>query len=149
MLLNNKNRLCIFLICFCVAPLSHAKIYKWVDKHGVTHYSQQKPVAQKAEKLKLRPQPSSVKTAEEIHQEKEAKRRLQIDQENAALKKAPAKKKQGPPKSVTGGISDGSDAGNCALARDVLSGSLRHTNGEAVDAYDIKVAKRDIEKFCQ
>lgn len=120
-----------------------------MDKHGVTHYSQKKPVVQQAEKLKLRPQPSSVKTAEEIHQEKEAKRRQQVDKENAALKKAPAKKKKGPPKSVTGGLSDGSDASNCALARDVLSGSLRHTNGEPLDAYDIKVAKRDIEKFCK
>jgi len=131
-------------------PVVHARIYKWVDENGVTQYSQQKPHAKTTEKLKLHKQPRSVKTAEEIFQEKEKQRRLEVERDNALIKKMPAQKKKSkrPPKSVTGGISDGSAASNCALARDVLNGSLRHSNGAPMDANDIKVAKRDVKKYC-
>jgi len=144
---NNKKIVCAFLVLAFVVPVSQARIYKWVDENGVTHYSQKKPAAKSAKTLKLRKQPTSVKTPEEMHREKEAIRRQKVDQENATVK-AEAKPKKKRPKSVTGGITDGSDASNCALARDILNGSLEHNNGEPVDDYDIRLAKRDVERFC-
>lgn len=52
------KKLCQFLIFFVLFPiLSQAAIYKWVDEEGKVHYSQQKPVNTKTEKIKVNSRP--------------------------------------------------------------------------------------------
>lgn len=145
--MNNK-RVYLFVMCLVIPLLSHAAVYKWVDESGITHYTQKKPTKNNPKKFKVAPPPPSLKTAGEIFEEKEQKRRLEIDQENA-LKKAPKKRiRNRKPESVSGGVDNGTDASRCALARDILNGTLRHSNGQPLDAYDIKTANNDIRKFC-
>ena len=40
------------------------------------------------------------------------------------------------------------DANRCRLARDVLSGAARHSNGKPTDQNDREIAQRDIGSFC-
>lgn len=41
--------------------LASAQVYKWVDENGVTHYSQNKPEATKATKIKIKGMPDTDK----------------------------------------------------------------------------------------
>lgn len=143
-----NNKICAAFIFWLVPLLSHAQIYKWVDESGTTHYTQIKPAKDQVIELKLPAQPASLKTADELFQEKEENRRQQIDKENALKKASKREAEARRPKSISNGREDGSDGSRCALARDVLNGSLIHSNGKPIDDYDIKVAKRDVEKFC-
>lgn len=52
------------------------------------------------------------------------------------------------PRPLSGGKENGTDASRCALARDVLSGAVRHRNGTPTDANDREVAQNDIRAFC-
>ena len=38
--------ICIAICLFCIVPIANAQIYKWVDKDGTVHYSQEKPPAE-------------------------------------------------------------------------------------------------------
>jgi hypothetical protein len=65
----------------------------------------------------------------------------------------PAEKRSGSstvakPKSLSGGRSDDSDGSRCNLARDVLSGAVRHTNGAPTDKYDREIAENDVRAYC-
>jgi hypothetical protein len=53
------------------------------------------------------------------------------------------------PKSLSGGKSDETDASRCNLARDVISGAVRHRNGAPTDKNDREVAENDIRAFCR
>lgn len=146
----NKNKMIWLFLVFLLTPLiGHAAIYKWVDANGVTHYSQKKPAKNNTKKLKVAPKPASVKTSEELFQEKEKARREKIEKENAKIPKTKKPTKRRRPKSVSKGVEDGSDSSRCALAKDILNGSLVHAGGRPMDAYDIRTAKNDVKKFCR
>ena len=55
-----KSRACLFLFPLLLPALCSAEIYKWVDSAGVTHFSDQRPANQKAEKLDIKPSDISV-----------------------------------------------------------------------------------------
>jgi Skp family chaperone for outer membrane proteins len=63
------------LVCGAL-PTHAAKVYKWVDSQGVTHYTDTPPPARPADELKLAPPPSQA-------QIQEAQRRLQQVEEEA------------------------------------------------------------------
>lgn len=126
---------------------SFAQVYKWVDAQGRTHYSSNKDDARGAStnELKLPAQPApapSTKTSAEHTQNKSTYPRQTYDRTPIT---PPAAK---PPRSLSGGREDGSDASRCALARDVLSGAVQHRNGKPTDKYDREVAQSDVQLFC-
>ncbi len=81
-------------------------------------------------------------------QEKERQfRQRQIENQKAKPQEEAAASK--PPKSLSGGVEDGSDASRCNLARDVLSGAVRHGNGKPTDKYDREIAENDVRRYCR
>jgi hypothetical protein len=139
----------IFGACmvFLFAPnASQAQIYKWVDANGQTHYSEKKEDADRAKalELKIKSEQTSTQAPDPLMRNLQAqesqsrKRREQKPAERSSNLPAPSK-----PESRTGGYSE------CQLARDVLSGAVKHRNGAATDAYDREVAENDIRTYCK
>jgi hypothetical protein len=145
----------VSLALLLAVSASHAQMYRWVDANGQTHYSQSKEAAgnAKAEELKLQSDSISAEEANasaQYWQEQNKK----IDQRQMQAQKARADVTPAPPmptrpRSLSGGRSDGSDAQRCALARDVLSGAVRHRNGAPTDKYDREVAENDVRAACR
>jgi hypothetical protein len=148
---SNFNQ-CIFSVCLTllfVPSASHAEIYKWIDANGQTHYSEKKEDADKAKavELKVKSQPTSTQTSNSLmqslqEQERQSKKRQEQQQKGNTSAAATR------PESLSGGRSDGTDASRCNLARDVISGAVRHPNGAPTDKYDREVAENDIRSFC-
>jgi hypothetical protein len=141
----------IFLVPLLFVSASHAQVYKWVDAKGQTHYSSRKDDAgsARADEVKLPPQPApspAVKPSAEYLREPNRQKQPQprVVPEEAG---GPPVPKQ--PRSLSGGKEDGTDASRCALARDVLSGAVRHSNGKPTDKYDLDVAQNDVRAFCR
>ena len=123
------------------------EIYKWVDKDGTTHYSSRKEDAQGGATTTMRsnaaPPPSAgappaARTANE-----------------AVIRRAaptvPDPKASQPPvteKPVARDYASESQGGKCQLARDILSGDVKHHNGAPLDAYDRQIAENDVRTFC-
>jgi hypothetical protein len=141
----------IVFISIFYSSISYAEIFKWVDSNGRTHYSDTKLSVGKSnvETLKISsPNITIGHTAEPIYSLKKenlvhtpSKTKKQIKQNKIAPLFKIAK-------SGWGGKGPETDKKRCALARDILSGAARHTNGLATDTHDIKVAQRDVGKFC-
>jgi hypothetical protein len=133
-----------------VSSTSHAEIYKWVDANGRTHYSEKKEDAKaKALELKVKSEPvsaSATGTPTEYWQDQERKFRQRQAQQ--AKERANGSAVDARPKSLSGGRSDETSASRCNLARDVISGAVRHPNGAPTDEYDRKVAENDIRTYC-
>lgn len=147
----NQPALGACLALLSVSPASHAEIYKWVDANGRTHYSERRVDAGQAKpvELKVTPQARSAQatgTPTEYWQDQERQfRQRQITKQDQKPNGPPVDTR---PKSLSGGRSDGSDASRCNLARDVISGAVRHSHGVPTDSYDREVAENDIRAFC-
>jgi hypothetical protein len=131
---------------------AHAEIYKWVDENGHVQYSERKPESAKAQALPLKtasqaPAPAQPAPNTTTPSWQEQERRLRQRQAEEAIEKA-SKQPPGPPQSLSDGIDDGTDASRCNLARDVLNGSVRHSNGKPIDKNDIDIARSDVRMFC-
>lgn len=141
----------IWLTLLLVSPVSQAEIYKWVDAEGRTHYSERKEDAGKAKAVDLRV--SSQPAAESSVGTAPARRQAAPAQSGSRQLSRAASRLLNPedskPKSLSGGLSDDSDAARCNLARDVLSGAVRHPNGAPTDAYDRQIAENDVRSFCR
>lgn len=143
----------VFWTLWCAASGCHAEIYKWVDEQGKTHYSGSKEDAGRAktEEVKVKPLPASPASpalpAHPPGQEMEKKlRQLRAPGFGERPVEPPANTA---PRSLSGGKSDESNASRCNLARDVLSGAVKHRNGAPTDQYDRDVAQNDIRTFCR
>ncbi len=129
------------------ASPARAELYKWVDAAGKTHYSDTKPDAAPAgtKELKVSEGPApSTSMPDWKRKEAEFKRRQAArDWAQQYARNAPSY-----PQRQSGGVTVENDSARCSLARDVLSGAVRHTNGAVTDSKDIQVAQRDVAKFC-
>ncbi len=65
----NPLKLCLSIFIFCVASLSNAGVYKWVDEHGQVHFGDRPATDTKAEKVDVSPA-----TSGSISSERKAKR---------------------------------------------------------------------------
>lgn len=155
MKISNFNR-GVFSACLALlfaSSGSHAEIYKWVDANGQTHYSERKEDAGKANAVELNvgPAPKSAQASDsptQYWQEQEIKfRQRQVQKANEKLQGPPVAATR--PKSLSGGRSDDTDASRCTLARDVVGGALKHSNGAPVDRYDREIAENDIRAYCR
>ncbi|OOG42866.1 DUF4124 domain-containing protein [Polaromonas sp. A23] len=139
-------------LAFLFLPLPiHAEIFKWVDAKGQTHYSERKEDAGKVkpEEVKVRPLPTSARAPNSSTPDwKEQEHRLK-ERQAQRLRESTADVPVARVKSLSGGRSDDTASSKCNLARDVLSGAVRHTNGAPTDKYDLEVAKNDVSAFCR
>lgn len=147
----NQSVLGVCLTLLFVSSTSHAEIYKWVDASGRTHYSERKQDSggAKAVELKVEPRPISTPAANSSAQDwqEQGKKFNQLPAQKPTEKPHPTSVNTSP-KSLSGGRADGTDASRCNLARDVISGAVRHPNGAPTDEYDREVAENDIRAFC-
>lgn len=127
----------------------HADIYKWVDANGKTHYSDRKDVAGNAQVNALRhdaapsaPPPAAGPT----WQERERQYKLRQARGDSQVQAQAAR----PPRlsQSYGSNQIDTDKSKCELARDVVSGAVRHSGGAVTDANDRQIAQRDIGQFC-
>lgn len=149
---SSQSILSVCLTLLFVPSTSHAEIYKWVDASGRTHYSEKKEDAGKAKavELKIETQPVSTQAANSsIRDWHKQERQLKQRQEQKLVEKPYKTTVNTSPRSLSGGRADGTDASQCNLARDVISGAVRHSNGEPTDKYDREVAENDIRTFCR
>jgi hypothetical protein len=144
----------ILIIWLTLASLSgtcHAEIYKWVDANGQTHFSERaavagaKPIELEAEAPATPPRPSSAqywKEQERQFQERQWSKRTLEQLRRPQLEEHP--------KSLSGGTKkfEDSDTWRCNLAKDIISGAVRHSNGFQTTGYDIKLAKENVRAFC-
>jgi hypothetical protein len=140
------------MILLFVSSTGHAEVYKWVDSNGETHYSEKQDDAGKVKAVKLKDmsQPASTQVTNSSAQYgQEQERQLKQRQVQILIEKPHAPPVAAKPKSLSGGKSDETDAGRCNLAKDVVSGAVRHTNGEPIDKYDLEVAENDIRAYCR
>lgn len=144
-----------FICCLALGLVSstcHAEIYKWIDANGKTHFSERKDIAGKAREVGLNSnsQPTSTqatKSTSEYWQEQETlfKQRQMQNPQNIPTAPSLATK----PKALSDGRADDSNASRCNLARDVLSGAVKHPNGAPTDKYDREVAENDVRAYCR
>lgn len=136
---------------------SQAEIYKWVDANGRTHYTQNKEEAERARaaevKIKVHtPSAEGVKASREYWEEKEKQlkaRQEQRDLEQRIRNAQNSQRPAAPPRSLSGGRDDGSDASKCNLARDILSGAVKLRNGGQTGDYERQTAENDVRRFCR
>jgi hypothetical protein len=153
MKISNFNR-CISGVCLIflfVSSACHAEIFKWVDANGRTHYAERKDDAGKAKavELKVKSEPISTQAASspaQYWQEQEIKFKQRQAQKSTEKPDGPPATSR--PKPLSNGRSDDTDASRCNLARDVLSGAVRHRNQAPTDKYDREVAENDIRAYC-
>jgi hypothetical protein len=147
----NQGILSVCLPLLFVPSTSYAEIYKWVDANGQTHFSERKDDAGKAKAVELKVVPQTVSTQAtnsptEYWQDQERQfKQRQIQKQNEKPHGLPVNTT---PKSLSGGRENETDASRCNLARDVISGAVKHTNGKPTDKYDREVAENDIRAFC-
>ena len=145
-----KQQLSIVCVALLfMSPVALAQVYKWVDANGKTHYSDKPEDAAraKAQPLKTSPPPTT-RTSPSLSLEAQElefrKRRIARENEAAKRRAQPAT-----PVSLSGGRTDGSDAANCNLARDILNGSVKRRNGLPTDANDREIAEREVRQYCK
>ena len=149
---SNRSILCVCLTLLLVSSTSHAQIYKWVDASGQTHYSESKEDAGKAKAVELKVESQSISTRATNSSAQDWQEQERQFKQRQAQK--PNEKTYGPPlatrpQSLSGGKSDETYASRCNLARDVISGAVRHRNRAPIDKHDREVAANDIRAFCR
>jgi hypothetical protein len=135
------------MLCAMAAADSHAQVYKWVDASGRVHYGDRPPetAGAKVEQMKTPALAPAAVGRQPTWQAREAE-----------YKRRKAQPKPWSPPQFSGTSSSKSyysndvdtDANRCRLARDVLSGAARHSNGKPTDRNDREVAQRDVGSFC-
>lgn len=139
----------VVLLFFLMPGGAQAQIFKWTDKNGQVHYSQNPPPGQSAGAVDIRPsQLGESAPAPPLPAD--------VPASGASRPGAPAsgalvKSKPQPTaiKSLSGGKSDESDEARCNFARDILSGAVKRVGRRGpIDDNDRAVAHNDIQMFC-
>lgn len=141
------------LFLLFIASTGHAEIYKWVDANGRTNFSERAAVAggAKTSVVNLQPlsesTPSSIPSAQSWQEQEQQFRERQSKMRSAEQARKTASSVA--PVSLSRGKGEGSDDARCRLAKDVLSGAVKHTNGTPTDAYDRNTAENDVRVACR
>jgi Domain of unknown function (DUF4124) len=152
MLLSHLNRLCLIAALLLPSAGANAEIYKWVDEHGQTHYSQQAPASGEAVTIDV-PLPPPVDT-DSVQDEVQQLIEQQRAAEQAELEAQQAQQSEAERQAAI--------AENCAIARDNLrlyqdnpGSRLVDENGnvyrltEEERQQKIQESQQQIEEFCQ
>jgi len=117
----------------------------WVDENGKTHYSDvdEHMGESGVETLEMDTQNILSSDKQEVA---EGEDKAPKDKDE---KPKPSKKKtQTSSQAEWQGEGADTDERKCALARAIIEGGAKHTNGATIDDNDLKVAQRDVSKFC-
>ena len=139
----------IVLTSFAASGAIAAEVYKWIDKDGKVHYSERKPAQAGEKTVDIRisnspaqtvgPAATNTSALPEASGSTEAVKQTENSGQGSSNSR---------PKSLSGGRIDETKESKCNLARDVLSGAVKHRNGAPTDAYDRQVAENDARIFC-
>lgn len=119
---------------------SYAEIYKWIDENGQTHYSDKRVNAGRlaTEKIEVEPSQNLIQKvaspSSKLKNKKHDPRGRLADRQDMEIVFS-----MRAPKPVTD---------PCKLARKIISGEVKLSNGLPTGKHEIEVAKRDISKFC-
>lgn len=122
-----------FIVLLAFSSVAHSEIYKWTDENGKVHFSDNKRAVgkSKAETVTIN---TSLNLIPTLHaQESNPKDK---DDVISVSKKKKTKDNKKPVDH------------RCKLARQIISGEVRLVNGLKTSDHEIKVAKRDIQKYC-
>jgi hypothetical protein len=126
-----------------------AEVYKWIDKEGKVHYSERRPpqAGEKAIGIRISNSPGQTvgPAATNASSFPEASGPTEAVKQREDVRQGSSNSR---PKSLSGGKIDETKESKCNLARDVLSGAVKHRNGAQTDAYDRQVAENDVRIFC-
>lgn len=148
-------RLSILLLLgiFMTGAVAATKVYKWVDKDGNIHYSEQKPVNQEADTLRIKehkPAPPAAETqqaqddSETVDDEQAAQQRAEAEQSLAAADRVNQQK-----------LCQQAKANRDALNASVRVSRIDPETGEQVRMSDdervkaLQKAQQTIKKYCQ
>lgn len=132
-------------------PTGQAELYKWVDAQGKIHYSDRKDAAGKAQvdAIAHAAAPAAPPARGDAPTWQERERQYQ-ERHARSGREVPAQAAR--PRRLSqsyGSDQPDTDKSKCELARDVVSGAMRHANGAVTDANDRQIAERDIQNFCR
>jgi len=146
----NRGILSAYLALIFFAPTCYAEIFKWVDANGHTHYSENKEDAGESKiiNVKVAAPPASASTQPQKSSTEQVKDI--IDKLNNMQKSRPPvfMKNNIRPLTLPHEAPESRDTSDCRLARNVISGAVKHKNGAPTDQNDINTAKNDIRSFC-
>lgn len=121
------------------------QVYKWVDANGRVQYSQHKPTDAATPHTEVKPPPPAQPVLAPPSVSPSA---LESRKKQPVATPAPRQTPSVPP-SLSEGLNRETDAYRCALAKDILAGAVRHSNGARTDDHDRQVAQSDIRLFCK
>jgi len=130
-----RNSCILFLF---ISSCCYAEIYKWTDANGQIHYSDNKKDIgkSKAKEFKIN---HSLNLIPKVTLPNSKKKPDYLQSKQQKIKPVASKSKKN--KKWSGDY-------RCILARQIVDGNVRLRNGLSTGEYEIKVAKRDIRKFC-
>jgi len=134
------------LLCALAATDGQAQVYKWVDATGKVHYGDRPPDQGSAKLEQIRTPAPAAASRMPTWQEREAEYKRRKAQPKPWT--PPQFGSTSPSKSYYGNSVE-TDSSRCTLARDVLSGAARHSNGKPTDQNDRDIAQRDVGSFCR
>lgn len=144
---------CLWLLGTILPAASAGEIYKWVDENGKTHFSERRDPAGRAQSLQLKspmqPPSAEADVPSATYWQKQETQFRQRQAQKSAEKPESSTAGATRPRSTTDGRSDDTDESRCALAKDILNGSLAHPNGEPIDKYDLETAENDVRSYCK
>lgn len=135
------------MLCAMAAADSHARVVKWVDASGRVHYGDRPPEAAGArvEQMKTPPPAPAAAGRQPSWQDREAEYKRRKAQPRPW---SPPQLGNASPSTSYYSNDVDTNANRCRLARDVLSGAARHSNGKPTDRNDREIAQRDVGSFC-
>jgi len=129
-------------ILLVVSSFCSAAIYKWTDEHGKVHYSNKRISAGESTTERL-PINDSINLLDKVKAPK-APIIGYTDSKSPAAKEikveSTAKKQKRSGKKIDH---------RCALAQNIISGKVKLQNGLDTGKHELKVAKRDIKRYCK
>lgn len=132
------------------ASVSATEIYKWVDSNGRTHYGERK-LDEKARTVDVKSSPPAQQNTEAQSPDYWRDQEIQLQQRMAARNESNKPQPTKPPPSMSGGSAkwQDNDEWRCNLAKDIINGSVKRTNGRPTTPDDIKLAEQNVRAFCR
>jgi len=145
------SRAFIILSLLLFSLIANGEIFKWVDGNGRTHYSDIKVSAgtSKVEELKVDSSPNIIEGYSSEPVQTQTPKKEGLDSRLRRFERLMAQKRNGPTykirKTIWNTKGPETDEKRCALANDIVNGLASRAG---MDAHDLKVAQRDIIRFC-
>jgi hypothetical protein len=125
------------------------QVYKWVDANGRVQYSERKPTDAGTQPTELKPPPPPQPLPPPPLRPVPSPLGAPQAKAERPVMAPPTTVRNDPPPALSQGLNRETDAYRCALARDILNGSVHRVFGGPIDDNDRRVAQGDIRLFCK